>query len=198
MVQMKCEYGAGKYTVECMDFRKSPYFGLFPTVRDFDFLPYYSTVDDPVIIDVANQLNRQLEGRADRTKVAVVLSLVQQNIKYVSDESRFGKDVWELPIYTISEKVADCDGMSNLFTSIAHNMGLDVATVCVTGHMCSAVNFEGAHGVSYKLDGENYYHVETTADLPATGRYWSSSRFLGMAKPAVPTAEFLKTLSKTP
>lgn len=180
MVQMRCEYGAGSYTVECMDFKKSPYYGLFPTIQKFDFLPYYSTVDDPVIIDVAKQLSRQLEGRSDRTKVAVALSFVQQNIKYVSDESRFGKDVWELPIYTISEKMADCDGMSNLFTSIAYNMGLDIVTVCITGHMCSAVNLEGAHGVSYKLDGVDYYHVETTADLPATGRYWKSAKFYCM------------------
>ena len=193
---LSCDYGAGRYNIKIEDPKRSPYFGLYPAVRSLDYLPYYSTIDDPVILDAAEQLNAQLKGRDDRIKIAVVLSMIQQNIRYVSDESRFGKDLWELPIYTICERKADCDGMASLFTSLAHNMGLDVATVIVTGHMCSAVHLEGLHGVSYELDGKEYFHVETTANLPAVGRYWDSTEFIHIARPEKPTGQFLSTLSK--
>jgi hypothetical protein len=195
---LTCSYGATTYTVKNLDFGKSPYYELYPSIMSLDYLPYYSTIDDPVIKDIAKQLGTQLEGRDDRIKSAVVLSLVQQNVKYVSDESRFGRDIWELPVVTLTHLEADCDGMASLYTSIAHNLGLDVVTVVITGHMCSAINMEWAHGTSYKLDGKKYFHVETTADLPAAGRFWGSGEFIAISKPDEPTRQFIKTLTVKP
>lgn len=190
IIKMSCDYGASTYTIET-DLRKSPYFGKIPSVMHPKFLPYYSTVDDPVIIDIANQLNEQLKGRRDFIRISVLLAFVQQNIRYVSDEERFGKDVWETPIYTLRERVADCDGMATLYTSIAYNMGLDVVSVIVTGHMCSGVNAAGCHGKKYEYDGKTYYHVETTDNLPAVGRYWDGfTRQLFIEPPLPPTEEF--------
>jgi hypothetical protein len=161
------------------------------------FLPYYSTIDDPVIIDIAGQLDSQMKHDDDFYRSSVILAFIQNNIKYVSDESRFGKDLWELPIYTISNRKADCDGMASLYTSIAHNMGIDVVSVIVTNHMCSAVNVPGCHGKSYRFEGKDYYHMETTANLPAIGRYWASTETYHIARPLVPTKEFKDTLSRS-
>lgn len=194
MTNLSCEWGAKTYRINNIDFKKSQYYGLDPSIMCYEYLPYYSTIDDVVIKEIAKQLNEQLEGRDDRIKATVALQFVQQNIKYVSDESRFGKDVWELPIYVISQKMADCDGMADLYTSIAFNLDLDVATVLVTGHMCSAVCFEGGHGISYELDGKKYIHMETTADLPVVGRYFASSKFERIVRPSIPTKTFKNTL----
>ena len=193
-----CEYGAGTYTVNVPDLKASPYFGLLPSVMSLTYLPYYSTIDDPVMIDIAKQLSSQLEGRRERIKASVVLAFVQQNIKYVPDEKQYNlPDMWALPIMTLSSCKGDCDCMANLYVSIAHNMRLDVATVHITGHMLPAVSFEGGHGQSYTLGGKDYYHMEVTDNLSIAGRFWTrSERFEGIAKPAVPTVEFRNILKK--
>jgi len=191
-----CEYGAGTYTVNVPNLKVSPYFGLFPSLMSVQYLPYYSTIDDPVMVDMAKQLSYQLEGRSDRVKATVVLAFIQQNIKYVSDEAQYGKpDMWSLPIMTLNSCKGDCDCMASLYTSIAHNMGLDVATVIITGHMFPAVSFEGGHGQSYRLDNKNYYHMEVTASLTIAGRFWREGEKLeAIAKPAVPTIQFRNIL----
>jgi len=193
-----CEYGAGTYTVNVPDLKASPYFGLFPSLLSLHYLPYYSTVDDPMMIDIANQLSSQLEGRSERIKASVVLSFIQQNIKYVSDEKQYGlPDMWALPIMTLNSCKGDCDCMASLYVSIAHNMGLDVASVIITGHMFPAVCFDGGHGQSYTLDSKKYYHMEVTDSLSVAGRFWTTSqRFEGIAKPLVPTIEFRDILKK--
>lgn len=56
------------------------------------------------------------------------------------------------PISTVCFGKGDCDCMTNLYVSIAHNMGLDVVTVIIEGHMFHAVCFEGGHGRSYEHD----------------------------------------------
>ncbi len=83
-MKLSCHYGAGTYVVE-VDPKKSPYYGKIPSVMDPRYLPYYSTVDDPVMKDIADQLNEQLAGRRDYIKSCVLLAVVQQNVKYVTD-----------------------------------------------------------------------------------------------------------------
>ena len=193
-VRFKCKYGATDYSVT-VDLQKSQYYGKIPSEMRYDYLPYYSTIDDEAVIDIARQLDEQLRGRRDFIKVSVLLTFVQQNVKYVSDEERFGKDVWETPIYVLRERVADCDGMASLYVSIAYNMGIDVISVIVTGHMCPAVNVQGCHGKKYIYDGMDYIHVETTDRLPAAGRYWGgSTKELLMTAPKIPTDSFVNKL----
>ena len=191
-----CDYGAGTYAVNVPDLKVSQYFGLFPSLMSVQYLPYYSTIDDPVMIEIANQLSSQLEGRSERVKATVVLAFVQQNINYVSDEAQYGKrDMWALPIMTLYSCKGDCDCMASLYVSIAHNMGLDVATVQITGHMFPAVCFEGGHGQSYKLGDKNYYHMEVTDSLTVAGRFWRrGEKFETIAKPIIPTTQFRNIL----
>jgi hypothetical protein len=193
----KCDYGARTYQMT-MDKSQSPYVGMKPTIMSLDFLPYYSTVDDPALIDAAKQLSYQTEGRDDRVKAAVVLSMVQQNIKYDNDEKIYGEpEVWGLPNTVADLGKGDCDCMSNLYASLAHNMGLDVISVIVTGHMFPAVCFDGGHGKSYEHDGKTYYHMEATANVPVAGRYWNRGEHVyATAYPEVPNKSFKKILDK--
>ncbi len=192
---MECTYGAQTYTVT-VDMRKSQYRGKIQPDVKLEYFPYYSTIDDLTVIDIARQLDEQLMGRRDRIKASVILALVQQNIQYVSDEERFGKDVWEIPAYTLEHRMADCDGMTSLFTSIAYNVGLDVVSVLIIGHMCSAVCMEGIHGKMYDYAGKRYYHIETTDEMPIVGRFWDNrSKKLYISPPAPPSNKFIETLA---
>lgn len=192
---MKCHYGAGTYS---MTFRtkKSPYLGIRPKDRYLEFLPFYSTIDDLAIIDASQELAEQLSGRDDRIKASVLLSMIQQNIKYTSDESLYGElDVWGIPISTVCLGKGDCDCMTNLYVSIAHNMDLNVVTILIDGHMFPAVCFEGGHGRSYKHDGKTYYHMEVTDELLVAGRYWPHpGEIHTISTPCTPSASFHNTL----
>lgn len=192
---MKCHYGAGSYS---MTFRTkdSPYLGMKPTVRSYDFLPYYSTIDDPAVKDASKELAEQLEERNERIKASVLLSMIQQNIKYTSDESLYGEpDVWGIPISTVCFGKGDCDCMTNLYVSMAHSIGLDVVTVLIEGHMFPAVCFEGGHGRSYKHEGKTYYHMEVTDELPAAGRFWQHpGEIHAISAPLKPSVSFRNTL----
>lgn len=194
-IKFKCDYGARTYEIT-MDGFKSPYIGMKPTIMSLDLLPYYSTIDDPVIINAAEQLSSQTEGRDDRIKAAVVLAMVQQNIKYDDDEKIYGKsDVWGLPITVADLGRGDCDCMSNLYVSLAHNMGLDVISVIISGHMFPAVCFDGGHGKSYEHDGKTYYHMEATDEFPVAGRYWNRGEHVyATAYPEVPNDLFKMNL----
>lgn len=196
MVLMECFYGAGTYSVD-VDISMSQYRGLAPAIMSLKYLPYYSTIDDACVIDLASQLAKQLNGKDDRTKAAVVLALIQNNIEYVSDEERFGEDVWELPAYTLENRMADCDGMCDLYVSIAYNLGIDVISVILTGHMAPAIHLRRSHGKSYFYDGREYYHVETTDNLPVVGGFMADElQTICAAHPSKPTLEFLQMLER--
>ncbi len=190
-IKMKCDYGARSYSMT-FDTGKSQYLGMKPTVRSFSLLPYYSTIDDPSVIEASEQLAEQLQGRDDRIKASVLLSMIQQNIEYASDESLYGEpDVWGVPITTLNFGKGDCDCMTNLYVSIAHNIGLDVVSVVIVGHMFPAVCFEGGHGRSYRYDGKTYFHMEVTDELPVAGRFWNHPGSIeAMAAPEVPNDDF--------
>jgi len=194
MKRWTCDYGAKTYEV-VFDISESPYRNLVPAVMSPDLLQYYSTIDDPVVKDIADQLDAQLVGEREKKVANVVLALVQQNVRYVSDDSRFnGRDVWETPAYVLEYGVADCDGSANLYSSIAFNMGLDVVSVIVTGHMCSAVNIPGCHGTFYEFDGRRYYHMETTDNVAGAGRFWANARTYHIARPEIPSEFFRSAL----
>ncbi len=196
-INFTCDYGARTYRIT-MDKSGSPYIGMKPTIMSLDLLPYYSTIDDPVIIRAAKQLSSQTEGRDDRIKAAVVLSMVQQNIKYDDDEKIYGEpDVWGLPITVADLGRGDCDCMCILYVSLAHNMGLDVISVLISGHMFPAVCFDGGHGRSYEHDGKTYYHMEATAEVPVAGRYWNRGEYVyATAYPEVPNDLFKRQLAE--
>ncbi len=191
-------YGAKFYSVEA-DLSESPYYRKCQKDRFIEYLPYYSTIDDPVMKDIADRISEQIPEYADDAYVAnVVLAMIGRNVKYAFDEDVYGlEDLWGLPVVVLENGRGDCDCMTDLYVSIAHNLDLDVVSVLVEGHMFAAAHVDWA-GVYYLLGGKKYYHVEATSDLPVTGRYWDESRVQAWAAPDTPPQQFVSTLTECP
>ncbi len=164
--------------------------------RRLDWLGFYSTVDDPVMESIAAQIDSQLPAHADDAFAAsVVLAMVQQNIRYASDQSVYGvPDLWGLPVVVLENRRGDCDCMTDLYVSVAYNLELDVISLVTNDHMFAAVNVPWA-GVCYKVGSRRYYHAETTAEVPVPGRYWDEACVQAFAPPAPPSGQFIETLS---
>lgn len=177
----------------------SPYHQLCQMNRFYPYLPFYSTIDDPVTKEIADYIDEELPPYADDAFVAnVVLAMVQQNIKYTLDEDLYGvPDLWGLPSTVLDNGRGDCDCMTDLYVSVAYNLGIDVVSVIVEGHMFPAAHVDW-DGVHYNLDGLDYYHLEITSDSPFAGMVWTDFRVEAWARPAIPTEEFRRTLTECP
>lgn len=191
-------FGSKRYVFD-VDPSESPYYRKCQMSRNIYFLPYYSTIDDPVTKEIADYIDSELPYDADDAYAAnVVLAMVQQNIKYVSDEELYGvPDLWALPSNVLELGKGDCDCMTDLYVSVAYNLGIDVVSVIVFGHMFSAAHIDW-DGVHYNLDGREYYHLEITSDRPFAGMVNEDFRVEAWAPPEVPSAEFLETLTESP
>lgn len=194
---VSCRCGKRIYTVTDIDLGRSQYLGLYPSEMSVRFLPYYSTVDDYAIRDIGWQLKDKLKGKGDRKKAAVALSMVMQNTEYATDESRFGKDLWELPVLSLGDGKADCDGRTGLFVALAYNMGLDVITVISGNHMFPAVNLDDGNGRYYEFENRRYYPLETAEHSVKDQKYSDPGDFIHMARPEMPTEKFKRTLSNS-
>ncbi len=195
---LRWTYGSRTYSVEA-DPSESPYFGKCQMSRSLEFLPFYSTVDDPVMKGIAESISDRLPDCADDAYAAgVVLAMVQGNVRYASDMEVYGEeDLWGLPAVVLHNGAGDCDCMTDLYVSVAHNLDLDVASVVVAGHMFPAVRMDW-DGVFYRLGGARYYHIEVTDDIPVAGRYWAESEVEAWSGPAVPSDWFRSTLTACP
>ena len=76
MTDQGCSYGATVYKVSNLGFTKSQCCGLFPTVRAFELLPYYSAADDRTAIKANGQLNHQPTIPADVFRKYACCSLI--------------------------------------------------------------------------------------------------------------------------
>ncbi len=188
-------YGAKAYSAS-YDPSESPYAGKCQRERRLDWLGFYSTVDDPVMKSIAEQIDSQLPDYADDAFAAsVALAMVQQNITYAFDEEVYGvPDLWGLPIVVLENRRGDCDCMTDLYVSVAYNLGLDVISLVTDNHMFAAVCVPWG-GVYYKVGSKRYYHAEATDRVPVPGRYWSDADVEGYAPPRVPSSGFRETLS---
>lgn len=195
---LRWTYGSKTYSVEA-DPSESPYFGKCQADRCFEFLPFYSTVDDPVMKGIAESISDELPDYADDAYAAnVVLAMVQSNVRYAKDSEVYGvEDLWGLPAVVLHNGTGDCDCMTDLYVSVAHNLDIEVASVLVKGHMFPAAHMDW-DGVSYRLDGRRYYHVEITYDMPVAGRFWAETEVEAWARPAVPSDRFRSTLTACP
>ncbi len=191
-------YGSKRYSVS-VDLSESPYYQKCQMERSLYFLPFYSTIDDPVMKEIAEYIDEELPNYADDAYAAnVVLAMVQQNIRYTSDEELYGvPDLWGLPATVLAKGKGDCDCMTDLYVSVAYNMDIDVVSVIVEGHMFPAAHVDW-DGVHYNLDGKNYYHLEITADAPFAGMVGTDFRVEAWAPPAVPGEKFRQTLTDSP
>lgn len=195
---LRWSYGSKTYSAEA-ELSESPYYRKCQMERFLEFLPFYSTVDDPVMKDIADSISDQLPGYADDAYAAnVVLAMVQQNVEYANDEDLYGvEDLWGLPATVLDKGKGDCDCMTDLYVSVASNLDIDVVSVLVEGHMFPAAHVDW-NGVCYDLGGRRYFHMEVTDRIPVAGRYWGEKSVQAWARPAVPSERFRSTLTECP
>lgn len=189
-------YGFKLYSVNMPDLTKSPYYGKNAPKR-LNWQAYYPTIDDPMVKNVARQID--LIARSNRLndtqKANLILKFVQQNIKYVKDKDQYGKEeYWVLPVNTLAKKAGDCEDSAFLCACLMHHCGLDVINVNMVGHMTCAVAVP-AFGKKYTLNNTKYYRAETTnAFIQYVGvNLGTDTKLELLTKPEIPTDEFTKS-----
>jgi len=177
-------------------YQNSKYYRLYALHQTYN-VAYCPTTDDATLWSLASQLSARTKGMTDKRKASFLLAFAQQNVRYVSDESQYGENEhWALPVNTLMRGKGDCEDSAFLFSCFASLCGLDVITVEVVGHMLCAVNVGSVFclGSYVTVDGQKYYYCETTSFLPFVGLVNSLGEIQTTARPATPTAQFVRGL----
>lgn len=177
-----------------VELKDSQYYGMGTnTVQKYSHMSSYPTVDDKVVIQIANELNRMCKGMSARYKAGMILAFVQQNVKYVSDSTQYGTlDYWAIPIQTLCSRQGDCEDTAILYCAIAYNMKIQSAFTIVPGHAFASIRQQGISDII--IDGERWCPMETTSYIPILGYYHGSKVVTNYAEPLIPTEEFINTL----
>ena len=190
-------YGMRFYSIVIPDLTKSPYYGK-NAPKNLNWQAYYPTIDDPVLKQVASQLNYLASKKkmGDTQKANFILKFVQMNIKYTKDSDQYGKsEYWVLPINTLAKKAGDCEDSAFLCACLMYLCGLDVINVNMVGHLTCAVDVP-AFGKKYTLNNTTFYRAETTsAFIQYVGICLSQDTKLELlTKPDVPTDAFKNSI----
>jgi hypothetical protein len=92
----------------------------------------------------------------------MVIKLVQQSIPYKKDPYNGGYDYPRYPIETLVDKEGDCEDKACLLVALLKTLGYDCALLVYPTHVAAGINCPDCKGSSYKLNGRNYYYLETT------------------------------------
>ena len=104
-----------------------------------------------------------------------VLSYLQENFKYVSDQELHSSFDWAAyPIETLSLKEGDCEDFVILFVALLERGGYDCGIVLFHDHAVAMVAVEcdtpsrvdGFSPMSVEYGGQTYYAFETTENCP--------------------------------
>lgn len=129
----------------------------------------FITSDDPVVIEIANTLDKLADkaGYGYCDKVNFVLSFVQ-SLEYTSDNvTTSSYEYWRFPVETLVDGGGDCEDRSVLFASVIEAMGHDAVLIGLPGHIAVGVAGFGLSGFYYSCGDVKYYYCETT------GRGWA-------------------------
>ena len=156
-------YGFKMYRVHLpSNVTDSPYYGK-KIGKYTNLESMYSTIDDPVLKNVAAQLDFITKRMTPTQKANCILKFVQQNIIYTKDKTQCDRDeCWHFPVNTLVRKKGDCEDSAFLCAGLMHLCGLDVINVDMVGHITCAVNVP-AIGKKYTVDDVDYYRAETTS-----------------------------------
>lgn len=150
-------------------------------------LAYFTTLDDPVVKQIAEDFNDMFVHKSISFKAHCLQAMIQQNVKYVNDMSRFGvENCWCFPIRTLITKIGDCEDSAILYASLATAIGLDVVLIYFPTHMLCGVRL-------YK--DNQYIPLELTKYLPVN----SSMRICcggEIIYPSYPSEEFLSRIDR--
>lgn len=181
-----------------VDLSRSTYLNDAPTSVDrYSNLGSYPTIDDPVMIEIAERLSEMCEGRSEKWKANFLLAFVQQNVKYAYDKDQYGvAEYWALPIQTLSSRMGDCEDTAFVYAGLAQLMGIRVKLFITRGHAVPAVKEPTIKGKTLVVDDDVWYPAETTSYMPITGAYTLSNKVVASADVVTPTWSFLGTLVK--
>lgn len=183
--KLRWYYHLRKYSIDIPPAHLSTYH-LQVHDTDYKSLPYFGTIDDPVIAQIAEDFNDLFKFKSDKFKAHCLQAMIQQNVAYVSDNVRFGIDnCWCFPIRTLITKHGDCEDSALLYAGLAHLIGIDVVLVYFETHMLCAVF----------VSGDDYIPIELTGYIPLPS---SSKKLVGgkMIYLCYPTEEFRERIQR--
>ena len=156
----------------------------------------FITPDDPTVSKVYDSLKKYMVGMDDIDKANFLLSFVQYNIDYESDESIYGqKDYVQYPAETLLLKTGDCEDMALLLVTFYEKAGLDSVLIDAKGHTSVGVNvpLENGYYVTTLGSDSRYYIAESVGMYSVGVDYVEDVRFV--LHPTIPYFALLLILA---
>ncbi len=138
---------------------------------------HYLTPSDPLIVDIANEIQKAIDNNNYKSKAEFVMSFVQ-NMEYVDDNTTKGQPYPRYPIETLWDGKGDCEDFTYLAASILKDLNVDIVLLDIPGHLVVGVNCANCDGAYWEHNGKKYYYIESTAtgyklgDLPEQYEQW--------------------------
>ncbi len=120
---------SGVNCVSCVIYPESSTARELPTM-EFDFKSYI-TPDCPWVEGTLQGILGDLPYEPSQVGFDDIRDWVADNIKYKSDEDRWGEDYWQTPEETLSYSTGDCEDFSTLLCSLLRAYGLDAEQIYV-------------------------------------------------------------------
>ena len=162
-------------------------------INDYNRVTSFVTIDDPVMMDLANSLKAAYKGDSnvkDGYYANFILGFVQICFDYPpysggskfsteldmsADKYLYGADEYfAYPLETLYHGMGDCEDTSILAATLFYLCGFDAAVCVLPGHAVAGVVIEGYDTGYYQssifevltqtVDGKTYYGCETTAN----------------------------------
>lgn len=144
-----------------------------PQMRGSYAMASFATPKDSVIDSLSEILQglAEAQGLDDVGIANFVLSFVQQNIRYSSDNVSKGvEEYWRYPVETLVEKQGDCEDSTILFASLMKKLGYETVLLFYIidediGHLATGVGLNEVivDGFSVSYENVDYYYCETTS-----------------------------------
>ncbi|MCL2333579.1 InlB B-repeat-containing protein [Candidatus Methanoplasma termitum] len=151
----------------------------------YDVIADFVTADNPVIMQMADDIEIFTAQMSDVERVDFVLKFVQ-SIPFEEDIASKGvNDYYKLPVETLWQDNGDCEDHAILFAAMMKAMDYKVVLYHVyiysgstftAAHVAAGVAVDGGSGYYTTLDGEKYYYCESTAEV---GSSWVNQADVG-------------------
>ena len=135
-----------------------PRFGL-EEYRLYTFV----TPDDPAVGALAERIESMTQHSGSRMKAEVALSVVHENVRYVTDQEMHGRsDYWQYPAETLLSGEGDCEDQALLLASLLEALGMDTVLVIEPGHASVGVCTGNSDGSTVEYHGRVYQTADPT------------------------------------
>jgi len=164
---------------------------------------YCPTIDDPYLMNIANQI--MLKSKTDKGRSKLALAFVQQTIRYTKDTALGEEEVFQLPFCALDRKKGDCEDFAFAIAGICQLCGIDTVTCRLQlssgGHAVCAVKTEGWYH-NFTLSSaqssikNNYIYLDGTIGVPIRGVTGTATLddFYHVLSPTQEWKEQLKTI----